>query len=93
VSVFTTALEPKRIELLRELVPNAALIAVFIDPNLSGADVQLQEVQAAARKIGQQIRIVNVSRDSDLQSGFATLVEAGAGALAIAGGPFLNSKH
>jgi putative ABC transport system substrate-binding protein len=36
---------------------------------------------------------VNVSRDSDLQSGFATLVEAGAGALAIAGGPFLNSKR
>ena len=48
VSVFTTALEPKRIELLRELVPNAALIGVFLDPSFAGADIQLREVEAAA---------------------------------------------
>jgi putative ABC transport system substrate-binding protein len=93
VSVLTPALEAKRIELLRELVPNAALIGVFLDPNFSDADMQLREVEAAARTIGQQIRIVNVSTDTEIEKGFATIVDARANALAVVGNPFLNSKR
>jgi putative ABC transport system substrate-binding protein len=93
VSVFTTVLEAKRIELLRELVPKAALIGVFVDPNFSSADVQVQEVEAAARHLGQPIRVLNVGTDSDIEAAFATLIEVRAGALAVVGNPFLNSKR
>jgi putative tryptophan/tyrosine transport system substrate-binding protein len=93
VSVFTTVLEAKRIELLRELVPKAALIAVFLDPTMLGADIQLREVEAAARAIGQQIRILNVSTDSEIETAFASVIEARANALAVVGNPFLNSKR
>jgi putative ABC transport system substrate-binding protein len=93
VSVFTTVLEAKRIELLRELVPNAPLIGVFLDPTFAGADVQLREVEAAARRMGQQIRVLNVSTDTEIETAFATIVEARANALAVVGNPFLNSRR
>jgi putative ABC transport system substrate-binding protein len=93
VSVFTTVLEAKRIELLRELVPKAALIAVFLDPTFEGADIQLHEVEAAARAIGQQIRILNVSTDSEMETAFASVTEMRANALAVVGNPFLNSRR
>jgi ABC-type uncharacterized transport system substrate-binding protein len=93
VSVFTTVLEAKRIELLRELVPKAALIAVFLDPTFGGADIQLHEVEAAARAIGQQIRILNVSTDSEIETAFASVTEMRANALAVVGNPFLNSRR
>jgi putative ABC transport system substrate-binding protein len=93
VSVFTTTLEPKRIELLRELVPNAALIGVFLDPSFAGADIQLREVEAAARALGQQIRVLNVSTDTEIETAFATITEARANALAVVGNPFLNSRR
>ena len=93
VSVFTTALEAKRIELLRELVPNAALIGVFLDPKFAGADIQLREVEAAARAIGQQIRILNISTDTEIETGIAAVIQARANALAVVGSPFLNSRR
>jgi putative tryptophan/tyrosine transport system substrate-binding protein len=93
VSVFTTVLEAKRIELLRELVPKAALIAVFLDPTFGVADIQLHEVEAAARAIGQQIRILNVSTDSEIETAFASVTEMRANALAVVGNPFLNSRR
>jgi putative ABC transport system substrate-binding protein len=93
ISVFTTVLEAKRIELIRELVPNAALIGVFLDPTFGGADVQLREVEAAARSMGQQIRVLNVSTDTEIETAFATLTESRANALAVVGNPFLNSRR
>jgi putative tryptophan/tyrosine transport system substrate-binding protein len=93
VSVFTTVLEAKRIELLRELVPQAALIAVFLDPTFEGADIQLHEVEAAARAIGQQIRILMVSTDSEIETAFSSVTEMRANALAVVGNPFLNSRR
>jgi putative tryptophan/tyrosine transport system substrate-binding protein len=93
VSVFTTVLEAKRIELLRELVPNAALIGVLLDPTFGGADVQLREVEAAARAVGQQIRILNVNTNEEIETAFASLIEARANALAVVGNPFLNSRR
>ena len=93
VSVFTNVLEAKRIELLHELVPQARLIGVLLDPTLDGSDIQVREVQAAARAVGQQVLILNVSTDADIETAFATLIAERADAIAIAGGPFLNSKR
>jgi putative tryptophan/tyrosine transport system substrate-binding protein len=93
VSSFTTVLEAKRIALLRELVPQARLVGVLLDPTEFGSDIQVQEVQAAARKLGLRIHVLNVSSDADMEAAFATLIEERADALAVAGGPFFNSKR
>jgi putative ABC transport system substrate-binding protein len=94
VSVFTSELEAKRLELLHELVPKSALIAVLLDPRFqSGAEAQLQEVQEAARKFGRAIRIVRASTESEIDAAFAELVDMRAGALLVVGSPvFLNQR-
>ena len=56
-------------------------------------DIQVREAQAAVRTIGQQVLILNVSTDADLEAAFATLITERADAVAITGGPFLNSKR
>jgi putative ABC transport system substrate-binding protein len=93
VSVFTNVLEAKRIELLHELVPNALLIGVLLDRTLDGSDIQVREVQVAAQQVRQQIHILNISADADIETAFATLIKERADAVAVAGGPFLNSRR
>ena len=93
VSSFTTALEAKRLELLYELVPRAALIAVLMNPNFPDAEAQLRDVRAAARAVGQQIVVLNASSEPDIDTSFAALVQQRAGALLVASDPFLFSRH
>ena len=62
-SAFTTTdLVAKRLELLHELVPTAAVIAVLVNPNHPDVGVQLREAEAAGRALGRQILIVNASK-------------------------------
>ena len=93
VSVFTVTLEAKRFELLHELVPKATTIGVLLDPTFSSVDLQLSEVQTAARATGHEIRVLNVSTDADIDEAFSTLAEIRAGGLVVSGNPFLNSKR
>ncbi len=93
VSVLTSTLEAKRLELLHELLPKAALIGVLLDPAFSAADAQLREIQTAAQALGQQLRIVHASNEGDLEGAFATLADGPVGALAVVGNPFfLNAR-
>ena len=75
VSIFLGGLGAKRLELLRALVPKAKLIAVLINPKNPNAAVQLSDVRAAAREIGQDLLIVNASAEADLDAAFATFVQ------------------
>jgi ABC-type uncharacterized transport system substrate-binding protein len=59
-------MEPKRLGLLRELVPGVALIGVLINPNFVQAPVQLRQVKEAARSIGQRISIAKGARRQNL---------------------------
>jgi putative tryptophan/tyrosine transport system substrate-binding protein len=93
VSVFTVTLEAKRFELLHELVPKAATIGVLLDPTFSSVDLQSLEVHTAARATGHEIRVLNVSTDTDIDEAFSNLVEIRAGGLVVSGNPFLNSKR
>ena len=93
ISVFTTTLEAKRLELLHELVPRASVIGVLFDPNWSGASNQLPEVEEAARKIGQAIKVLNVSSEADIEASFTNLTQARAGALSVTGNPFFLSRR
>jgi putative ABC transport system substrate-binding protein len=91
VSFTATPLNPKRLELLHELVPKPALIAVLMDANL--LEVQLREMEAAARALGRQILIVKAGNEREIEAAFATIVQAGTGALFVGAGAFYNSRR
>jgi putative ABC transport system substrate-binding protein len=93
VTYFLSELGPKRLELLREMVPTAALIAFLINPTNPVAESDTKEMQAVAGAIGQQVRILNASSESDLDAAFATLVEQRASALLVNNDAFFSSRH
>jgi putative ABC transport system substrate-binding protein len=93
VSFTSTPLNPKRLELLHELVPKPALIAVLMDPNNRGSEDPLGDVEAAARALGRQVLIVKAGTESEIDAAFATIVRAGAGALFVGTGAFYNSRR
>ena len=65
-------LAPKRLQLLRQLLPNATLFGVLADPAFPVTQSTIAELQAAARMLGLQLVVVNARADSDLEPAFAT---------------------
>ncbi len=93
VHFFTVELESKRLGLLRDLVPNAATIAVLLNPTYPNAAFHLQEVENAARRAGQQIQILSASTEAEIDVAFARLPQLRAGALLVGADPFFNSRR
>jgi putative ABC transport system substrate-binding protein len=93
VTYFLSELGPKRLELLRELVPTAAVIAFVINPTNPVTESDTKNLQAVAGGIGQQVRILSASSESDLDAAFATLVEQRANALLVNNDAFFSSRH
>ena len=92
--VFTVSdLGSKRLGLLHELVPQAAVIAVLGDTNRPDIEFEFRELEAAGRAIGRKIVIVKAVDERELSAAFATMVQAGAGALLVLGGPFFLSHR
>jgi putative tryptophan/tyrosine transport system substrate-binding protein len=92
--VFTqTDLATKQLALLHELVPNAAIIAVLGDTNQRELEVELRELEAAVRALGRQILVVRAASDHEFNAAFATVVQAGAGALLVRGSPLFLSRR
>ena len=92
--VFTTAdLAAKRLGLLHELVPKATVIAVLLDPNTPGAPAELRGLEEARRTIGPQIVVFKAASERDFNAAFASIVQAGAGALHVGGGPVFLSQR
>jgi putative tryptophan/tyrosine transport system substrate-binding protein len=93
VHVFTTSLGPKRLELLRELVPKAEAIAFLVNPSSPIAEMQVTEVVAAGRSIGLQIQVLNASTAAEIVPAFASLVQRGAGALLMSADLFFQVQR
>ena len=93
VSFLSGALGTKRLELLRQLVPGAATIAVLVDPYTPEADRERKDVQAAAHAIGQQLIIVEAGSEGEIETAFATFAQRRADALFAGTGAFLNSHR
>jgi putative ABC transport system substrate-binding protein len=85
VTVFGEELNPKRLELLSELVPQAKVIALLVNPDnpLAAASASSVRMQEAARAKGVQLHIVNASTENEIDAAFARLVELRADALVI----------
>jgi putative ABC transport system substrate-binding protein len=92
-SFISVELGTKQLGLLRELRPGAARIAVFADPKFPTSERFVSEVRTAASAIGQQVEVRYVSSDREIETGFTTLVERGAGALLAGTGGFLYSRR
>jgi putative tryptophan/tyrosine transport system substrate-binding protein len=90
-TIFLGELLPKRLELLRELVPSATLIGVLVNPNNPNSEARSKDVQEAARTIGQQTLIVHAGRERDFVSAFETLIQQRAGALVVGDDPFFGT--
>jgi putative tryptophan/tyrosine transport system substrate-binding protein len=93
VSFLIIELNPKRFELLQELVPQAGVIALLVNPNNPAIEPIVREAQEAARVQGVQLHILKASTESEIDAAFATLVQRQAGALLVATDPFLMLRR
>ena len=91
-SILSVELGPKRLELLRELVPTATVIAFLINPTTPTAEAQSRSMQAAARNLGLQLHVLHASTERDLDTAFASLAQLQAGGLVIGGDAFFVSR-
>src|SRR5689334_3014012 len=93
VTFFTTELTSKRVELLSELVPQAGVIAVLMNPTNPSAERIAREAEQAVQAQHRQLHILTVASETEIDSAFADLVKQGMGALLIGGDAFLNSRR
>jgi putative ABC transport system substrate-binding protein len=93
VHVFLIGLESKRLGLLRELVPQAALMGLLINPRSPDSEAQSKALQAAARAIGQQIMVVEAGSDGEFDAAFTALAERRVGALVVAADQFFTGRR
>ena len=93
VHVFFSELESKKLGLLREVLPNANVIAAIVNPTFPSANSQTKELQTAANKLGQRIQIVNASSEHDLDAAFASMKELQVSAVLVGADPFFNSRR
>ena len=93
VSLLTTGLEAKRLEVLHEAVPSASVIGLLVNSTFSDVETQLRDLPAAARVLGLQTTVVNASSERDIDTAFATLVQQRVGALLVASSPLFTGRR
>jgi putative ABC transport system substrate-binding protein len=93
ISLFNNALLAKRIGLLHEVVPTAAVIAMLRNPNSPVVDDDLKSVLATAQSLGLTVQVLNASTERDLDAAFEAMMRLHVGALVVQGEPFFDSRR
>ena len=93
VGLLVIELNPKRLELLRELVPTAKVIALLVNPDFPQTEGVMRDVEEAARARGVQLHILKAASESEIDAAFAALVEQQAGALFVGPDTFFFSRR
>src|SRR5262249_23496722 len=94
INWFASELAAKRLELLRELVPGAAHVALLVEPaNVRITEATVRDVEAAARAMGLQIRVLNANTSREIDTAFATLASERPDALFIGSSSFFNARR
>ena len=93
VNVLAAELGPKRLGLLRELVPDARSIAFLVNPNNPISTLQIRDVEVAARTLGLQLQTFNAAGQDELDTAFTAIVERQANALVVAADPAFNDRR
>ena len=92
-SIMGPELTPKRFDLLSELVPDAGVIALLVNPDNKSAETQTRDVREVARAKGVELQILNVGADGDFETAFASLSQLRARALVVGGDSFFDSRR
>jgi putative ABC transport system substrate-binding protein len=93
VNVLAAELGPKRLELLHEIVPKAASVAILVNPSSPVATFQTKLLQEAARAVGLQVQTLQVSRHEEFDAVFAEYLQRRADAMVVAADPFFNDRR
>jgi ABC-type uncharacterized transport system substrate-binding protein len=93
VSLLASALDAKKLGLLRELAPKASTIGVLINPDYPSANSQREETQQAAARLGLRLLMLSARADGEIDLAFASAAKQGADALLVATDPFLLSRR
>ena len=94
INFITGELVTKRLEILRELVPAAARVAVLVNPtNTANAETTLRDVEPAARAMGLQIQILKASTSREIGASFTTLGRERPDALFVSSDTFFTSRR
>jgi putative ABC transport system substrate-binding protein len=93
ISVLLATVEAKRLGLLRELVPQAATVGVFLNPNFPPAVSQLSDMQEAARALGLQLHVLRASTDPEIDAVFESVARHRIAALAVSADPFFATRR
>jgi putative tryptophan/tyrosine transport system substrate-binding protein len=93
VSFLVVELMPKRLQLLSELVPQARVVALLVNPNNENTQHIMRDVQEAARATGLQLPILKAGTESEIDAAFAALVQHQGGALVVGADPFFTDRR
>jgi putative ABC transport system substrate-binding protein len=92
-SLMGFELQAKRFELVSELVPQARVIALLVNPSEPVAEALIREVQEAARTKNVQLSVLRAGSESEIDAAFGSLLRLNAGALVVVGDPFFDARH
>jgi putative ABC transport system substrate-binding protein len=92
ISALFSELVAKRLGLLQELVPKAALIGVLVNPSYSGIGLQIQQLQEGARVLGQALHVESARTEREISAAFETITQRGANAILVANHPFFFDR-
>jgi putative ABC transport system substrate-binding protein len=84
VSIISSALVSKQFELLHELVPQAAVVGILVNPSNPNVGLELSDLQRAAQTMGVQVAVLRASTESEIEGALVTLMQLRAAALLIA---------
>jgi len=93
VSVYTAELGPKRLELLRELLPNVVKIAMLVNPRSISTEIERKDLEEATRGTGLQLLVLEASAEGDLEKAVNDAVNQSAGALIVSADAFFTSRR
>jgi putative ABC transport system substrate-binding protein len=93
VSFFASTLEVKKLEVVHELIPRDALIAVLVNPNNPQGGIQAEDLQAAAAMLNRQVTVVKAGSEGEINAAFTALKQMNVKALVVVGDPFFNSRR
>jgi putative tryptophan/tyrosine transport system substrate-binding protein len=93
VSVFSVPLIAKRLQLLHELIPGMAVVAVLVNPSNPNTESNVRDIEAAARTMGLRIGFIRASSDQDFDAAFAAIAQQRADALIVSADAVFSSQR
>ena len=92
VSIFTTELATKRVQLLYELAPSLHMVAILVNPKSVATEIEVQETKAATERTGRQLIVLSANNESEIDAAFSLAAERQAGGLVVSADPLFTSR-